>query len=82
MMVVSCPMQPTVGHNWHVHEEASPSADTTCSPTVGGHYNPYDVSLGECCHVVLLMGGLIKEVVSSGLFLSSHCACCHSHYNK
>ena len=36
----------TTGHNWHVHENA-PMENTACEPVIGGHYNPFSVSLGK-----------------------------------
>lgn len=49
---LSLPLLPppvqTEGHNWHVH--MNPPVDgEECAPTIGGHYNPFSVSLGGCC---------------------------------
>ena len=36
----------TEGHKWHIH--MNPSIDgQVCAGTIGGHYNPFSVSLGE-----------------------------------
>ena len=36
----------TTGHNWHVHENP-PMENTLCVDAIGGHYNPFGVSLGK-----------------------------------
>ena len=35
-----------MGHNWHVHVYP-PEDDVECVDAIGGHYNPFNVSLGE-----------------------------------
>ena len=36
----------TTGHNWHVHENP-PLDNTACVDAIGGHYNPFNVSLSK-----------------------------------
>lgn len=35
----------TEGHNWHIHQNST-SSSMSCVESIGGHYNPFMVSLG------------------------------------
>ena len=37
-------MERTDTHNWHIHQN-EPVADMECANVIGGHYNPFSVSL-------------------------------------
>ena len=72
------PLQATMNHNWHVHSFASPDSDTTCSPTVGPHYNPYSISLGKFVVLQRGGGGLRVQFDSPINHMNAENYCCYS----
>ena len=57
----------TTGHNWHVHENP-PMENTPCVDAIGGHYNPFGVSLGKTTSV--LQGIASRNSVPFSFFCS------------
>ncbi|XP_064382299.1 uncharacterized protein LOC135331162 isoform X2 [Halichondria panicea] len=44
----AAPSMMTSGHNWHIHEHPTQQEqDVDCVDTIGGHYNPFNVSLAN-----------------------------------